>query len=493
MKGKIFFLQVVACAFICKFCFAQGTINNYPFGYTGPLRGNMDIFSGTPVITSDSLVFYKFSYSHANLSDSLGNLLFSTNGVVVFENNYDTMPNGTGLNPCSYTSVFQYGGLPLPQADLILPDPGDSSQYYLIHQSADQYPVDYTNKNIYYSKINMQLNNGKGDISQKNIFLYQDLLWPASVTACKHANGRDWWIIFLRAYLPDYLIFLLTPNGITYQSTQTIGARWDCGQAAFSNDGRYYGLREGGTNFQIFDFDRCTGTFSNARIILTNDSNWGIGFCFSPNSKLAYGASAHYLYQVNLDSANLLTSLDTVAKWDSTYDPIFGPPVETGFEFMQIGPDGKIYMTTVWATHYMQYINYPDSAGVACGMQQHALLLATPNGNTIPNFVNYFLGPVIGSICDSLGLGIPENAIHNFKFSIQPNPITDKTLLIKYVLPPNKEGTLEVFDIMGKSLFKEVLPPWSTEQHYKLQLAAGMYTVKITSNKQQAVQKMLIQ
>jgi hypothetical protein len=52
---------------------------------------------------------------------------------------------------------------------------------------------------------------------------------------------------------------------------------------------------------------------------------------------------------------------------------------------------------------------------------------------------------------------------------------------------------VEVIDLTGRILFKEPLPQWSTEQHYKLQLAAGMYTVKITSNKQQAVQKMLIQ
>lgn len=218
----------------------------------------------------------------------------------------------------------------------------------------------------------------------------------------------------------------------------------------------------------------------------------GVWDCVFPNSKLVYASSAIYLYQSNLDSADLTAGTQLVANWDSTYDPVLGPPFQAGFEFMQIGPDGKIYMTTQWATHYMHCIDIPDSLGIACNFQQHSLLLPTINGYTIPNFVNYFLGPVVGSVCDSLGLGVPEYALHNFKFSIQPNPVINKTLSCKYVLPQNKDGTLEVFDIAGRTIFNEILPPWSTEQHFKLKLAAGMYTVKITSNKQQAVQKMII-
>jgi hypothetical protein len=486
--------------FIFIFCFvfffkshSQGVVNNYQFGYYTSERGLLDFPNNTPNVNLDSNILIKMHYTYTNISDTSGNLLFYTNGVVIIDRMHDTMPNGKGLNPCQYTTQAQYDGLSISQGDLVLPDPGNINQYFLIHQSIGNYPNDYTNDKIYYSIINILLNNGRGNIIQKNSIFFQDTLWAIGITACKHANGRDWWVIANKAYQPVYFVFLLTPNGISHNSTQTIGTRWDIGQTAFSNNGENFGVREGGTNFQIFDFDRCTGIFSNARIILTNDSNWGIGFCFSPNSKLAYGASAHYLYQVNLDSVNLLNSLDTIAKWDSTYDPVFGPPLEAGFEFMQIGPDGKIYMTTTGATHYMHCIDYPDSVGIDCSMQQHALTLPTYNGNSMPNFVNYFLGPVVGSICDSLGLGIPENALHNFKFIIEPNPDTDKTLHCKYMLPQNKPGILEVMDLEGRIILKEPLPEWSIEQHIKLNITAGVYAVRITSNKQQAVQKLIVQ
>ena len=493
MIRKLVLIQATICC-LYSFCSGQGIVNNYLFGYDLNENGILNFPGNNPTVFMDTTIKMRFSYTHTNISDTAGNLLMYTNGVVMMDGNHDTMPNGKGLNPCNYTTQSQYDGLAIPQADLILPDPGNTNQYYLIHQSWDNLSLQF-NKNLYYSKIDMLLNNGNGDLTQKNIILLQDTLWGGGTTACKHANGRDWWVVVVR-HFPIYNVFLLSPNGITLNSVQTIGTRFDFGQAAFSNDGNYYGIREFTKNFQVFDFDRCTGVFSNPRIVLTNDSNVSEGLCFSPDSKLVYASSAHYLYQANLDSANLTAGTQLVATWDSTYDPVFGPPVEAGFEFMQIGPDGKIYMTTQWATHYMHCINYPDSLGVGCDLQQHSLLLPTYNGNTIPNFVNYFLGPVVGSVCDSLGLGVPENALHYFKFSIQPNPLAEKVLHCKYVLPQTasggKAGVLEVLDLTGRILVKEPLPEWSTEQHIKLNVTAGLYLVRITSNHQQSVKKICV-
>ena len=494
MMKKIILIQATLCC-LYSFCEGQGIINNYLFGYFGPDRGVMNFPGNIPNIYQDNSLKIKMHYTHTNISDTAGNLLMYTNGVVMMDGNHDTMPNGKGLNPCNYTTQSQYDGLSISQADLILPDPGNNSRYYLIHQSMNDWS-NYINHDLYFSKIDITLNNNLGDIMLKNVMLLQDSLWSGGTTACKHANGRDWWVVVLRAHIPVYFVFLLSASGFTLNSVQTIGTRYDYGQTAFSMDGNYYGIREFRKNFQVFDFDRCTGFFSNPRIVQTNDSNVSSGICFSPDSKLVYASSAHYLYQANLDSANLTAGTQLVATWDSTYDPVFGPPVEAGFEFMQIGPDGKIYMTTQWATHYMHCINYPDSLGVGCDLQQHSLLLPTYNGNTIPNFVNYFLGPVVGSVCDSLGLGVPENALHYFKFSIQPNPLAEKVLHCKYVLPQTasggKAGVLEVLDLTGRILVKEPLPEWSTEQHIKLNVTAGLYLVRITSNHQQSVKKICV-
>jgi hypothetical protein len=45
-----------------------------------------------------------------------------------------------------------------------------------------------------YSKIDMNLNGGLGDVSQKNVIL-NNVRNADCLTGIKHANGHDWWVI----------------------------------------------------------------------------------------------------------------------------------------------------------------------------------------------------------------------------------------------------------------------------------------------------------
>lgn len=479
MRKSLLFLLVLSAFHYCSL--GQGVNNIYLSGYAYPVRNTIDFISGVPVISADSINKSNLSYTHANISDKNGNLLFYTNGIVVLDGNHDTMPNGKGLNPCQATSNNAFYGLPSYQADIIIPFVNDSNKYYLFHQSLEYLSI-YASSQIYYSIVDMTLNNGKGDVLNKNVSFYQDTLAGGMNTACKHANGRDWWLIVPKAFGPTYYIFLISPQGIQLSSTQTIGQRIDVGQAAFSPDGSMYGFYDYRDGMDVLDFDRCTGTFSNWRHEVVNDTIWGLGFCFSPDSKLAYAACALYLYQFNLDSANLGASMQTVATWDGTYDP--APPLEATFEFMQIAPDNKIYMTTVWATRRMHYIDYPDSLGTACGMHQHSIVLPTYNNNTIPNFPNYFLGPVIGSICDSLGLGITESMYDkNLNLRINPNP-AQGSFYVNYELPTGKDATLTIYNPMGQKIFSQrVYSVNKSLQVHCDEWKPGVYFVKVVMDR----------
>jgi hypothetical protein len=478
MKKIFFFILLFILS--AKFSNGQGKINMYLFGYDGPYRGILDIFSGTPIISADSIRKIGISWTNANISDSNGNLLFYTNGIVVMDGNHDTMPNGMGLNPCQYTSSCIFGLTSL-QADLIIQHPADLTKYYLFHQALE-YLSSYTSSQIYYSVIDMTMNSGKGDIVMKNISFFQDSLAGGMNTACRHANGRDWWLIVPKAFCNIYYIFLLTPQGIQLSATQTIGQRTDMGQAEFSPDGEHWGYFDFQVGLDIMDFDRCSGVLSNVRHINVNDSVWGHGFCFSPNSKLAYVTNNLNLYQFNIDSSNLASSMQIVAQWDSTYSP--SPPWMTGFEYMQIGTDDKIYMTTAGTTDRMQFINNPDSLGLSSDMQQHSIILPTFNGHTIPNFPNYFLGPVIGSVCDSLGLGITESIYDkNLKLNIHPNPATENFYL-NYELPSGKDATMLVYDATGRKIYAQ--PLYSVNKSLQVHCnswATGVYMVKVKMNK----------
>lgn len=75
---------------------SQGIINNYLYGYDNWPKAILNFPNNAPYTVIDSGISMGFSYTHANISDSAGNLLFYTNGVVVMDGNHDTMPNGRG-------------------------------------------------------------------------------------------------------------------------------------------------------------------------------------------------------------------------------------------------------------------------------------------------------------------------------------------------------------------------------------------------------------
>ncbi|HMR46882.1 MAG TPA: T9SS type A sorting domain-containing protein, partial [Bacteroidia bacterium] len=57
----------------------------------------------------------------------------------------------------------------------------------------------------------------------------------------------------------------------------------------------------------------------------------------------------------------------------------------------------------------------------------------------------------------------------------------------------NKSGTLQIFDINGKQVYKQNLPPWSTMQYISLpKLANGVYLVKLISGDSSVNKKLVV-
>ncbi len=138
-------------------------------------------------------------------------------------------------------------------------------------------------------------------------------------------------------------------------------------------------------------------------------------------------------------------------------------------------------------------MNYPDSAGVECDLQQHAIDLGSYlHLRAVPNHPNYNLGPVVGSVCDTLGVGITE-LTHYFHFSIAPNPVSDGWTKLTYLLPQNNAGNLEVYSLIGQKVYSQTLPPWSTLQYVHLpELSNGVYTCVIKSEFERVGKKLVV-
>ena len=168
---KITLLTLIKMCLILQ-VYSQGLNNNWIQGYQSwggtPFGHNrLNFFGGAPTITYDSLPM-DFRHTHANISDSTGNLLFYTNGYYIADATHDTMDNGSGINPGAYANFVPDGFL-IPQGALIIQKPGSSNIYYMFHSSCDWYPQNGCRAyQLYLTVIDISLNNGLGSVINKN-------------------------------------------------------------------------------------------------------------------------------------------------------------------------------------------------------------------------------------------------------------------------------------------------------------------------------------
>ncbi len=479
--------------------YSQGLNHNWLIGYYPQqyLKARISF----NVNSYDTISEYRkipFGATQGNISDSNGNLLMSSNGYYIADATGDTMLNGSGINPNSFTSSEPLG-LPLPNGNIILPMPDDSGKYVLFHQTGNYSSSVLSSTEIYYSIIDITMNGGLGVVISKNNIITTGLFgWGLS--ACKHGNGRDWWVVAMNEYGDTINKILLTHDTIQYIGKQSLSVPAYLGFAAqptFSPDGTKFAYIHATpyppihyiANMRYFEFDRCAGFFSNPVVVNLPDSTFSGATAFSPNSKMLYVASVWNIYQFNTDSAYTNPHLINVAASDSFAEP--QPPFYTNFCLSYLAANGKIYYSTGNSTVYLHEMNYPDSIGLACDVQQHSVVIPCYNGTTVPNHPNYYLGPLVGSPCDTL-TSVNDLAEHDFKFSISPNP-NNGNFRIMYLLPQNKSGKLEIFDINGRVVYSQNLPPWSTLQNISLpRVANGVYNCTITSNGNRVHKKLVV-
>ncbi len=505
MKAKLTALVFLLMSFNL---FSQGVNNLWLMGaqsWAGPPLGEfkMDFTGGNLNMTSHYWIM-NFNCTNAEICDGSGNFLFSSNGIWVSNADNDTMLNGgRGFNPGFFTTQHDSFGLTLPQANLIIPFPGDTNRYYLFHETCDDYGNSYCTLYLYYSVIDMTLDSGLGAVTQKNVVLLNDSLVEGRLTACKHANGRDWWLVTHQHNTNRYYKYLITPDSILGPYTQDIGVvRDNWGQAVFSPDGTMYAYfayffgtaDPNGSNIgdlDIFDFDRCTGDFSYKAHVAVTDSAYAGGVAFSPNSNVLYVSSSNFIWQFDMNAVNIPASQMTVAIWDRFLD---AAGFYTSFYLSQLAPDGKIYIITNESTDYLHVINFPDSIGVNCDACQHCIHLPAYNHFTIANHPNYFLGPEIGSICDSLLSSILNTSNEKISLKIFPNPVSYNDD-ITFTYPSIGDKTfLVINNSEGKEVARYELPQWSSVQHLKLpELSAGVYLARLISDKSVAGVKFFVE
>lgn len=487
----------------CLFCFStnyaqQGYDSHWLLGYGYGGTVDMNFKEDSVSLVLDTRRVFAVNGGNASISDSLGNLLFYTNGFSISNKNHDTMGGGHLLVQNAFVDTYKSSGLPLFYALAIIPNPKKAGQYYLFHELVDEdinLQWNYRTYKLLYSLIDVNTNFGNGYVIQKSVPVYEDTLSLGTMAAVKHANGKDWWITISRWRGNTVLMFLVNENGISAPIIQQIGPLPpayppifpvyydDTGPTLFSQDGTKLIRGNYAEGIRMYDFDRCTGLLSNPILIPCPNEQWGWGLSLSPNGRFLYQSNVVKLYQYDMWATDIASSKTLIANYDGYATPP-GSAFQTLFYNMSLAPNGKIYMVSGNGVSCLHVINNPDSLGFACDFVQHGFTLPVYNA-TIPTPPNYYLG---ASANPCYGVGVKDAVIERIK--VYPNPAQDKI----YIEMPisTQAATFLLYDISGKEVLKQNIVG-SKESIFVGKWAKGMYFYEIIVQNKQEYGKLMIE
>ena len=339
-----------------------------------------------------------FYTTTACISDSAGNLRLYSNGCYIDNAQGIEVEGSSGLNPGTMYNIFCTAdiGYNIPMGMTALFDPEHPTHIYFFHFLV----TGSISKNLTYTLVDQSANNGQGTTLFKNQPIVLDTIAFDGIHTVKHANGRDWWIVAAKEYSNKYYVVLLSSNGISVKE-QAIGVpTWSGagGQVVFSPDGGKLARFNTRDDLRVFDFDRCTGTLSNPVFISIQDdadNQTYAGLAWSADGHFLYAAEIKRILQFDMWGADIAASKTIVAERETTLSP--------DLAFLELGPDGRIYGSSLGGQFFMHRIKHPERGGLQSKVQQSYFELEFPYAN-LPHFPNYRLGPVDGSPCDTLGL-----------------------------------------------------------------------------------------
>lgn len=354
---------------------AQKNKNVWYFGIKAGIDFNID----PPVALTDGQMN---SYEGcSSIADSSGNLLFYTNGGPfnnlgydggVWNKNHELMPNGVLSSITSCNSSVQ--------SSLIVPDPKNQYKYYIFTTDCQENGMV---GGLRYHVVDMSLANGFGDVVIKDVPVMSNV--TESITAVKHSNGQDYWLIIADYIANTINSLLITKDGISPANTFSLGYNFNQtpGQLSATIDGSKIGFAATYKTFLI-DFNNNDGSFSN---LITLDVE-SLGCTFSPNNAVFYACKyssiSGEIYQFDLNATDVPSSVYIINSL-------------TKIETMQLAPDGKIYIARIDDTS-LPVISNPNEIGIGCNYTYPGFYLnGKQSKGGLPNFVNQY----INKWCDS--------------------------------------------------------------------------------------------
>jgi hypothetical protein len=489
----ISFAQREADAMYNRGCFEGGC------WCSAPQQGTVFLFNEDSLvqIVDPACLPLKTFYSAANFAHrNTGELLFACNGWRLINGDgqilshklwFDDMPHPGGTGGDTTIADFISG-------PLFLPYPGDSTKAYLFYGQLWPYNLQNisfrADKYFTYALLDIPTKS----LISKNHILLTDTSSMGDMQACRHANGRDWWIVKPDIWSNKYFIGLLTPQGIEMTSITLNGVPASLRgntSSKFNIQGTKYIHYNGGISRVVheFDFDRCTGTLSNFVLHDISDSispldNTLGAFTISPDGSKVYIKRLNApnmiqgLFQLNMatDSFKLVSryggspQMTPNGKNIIFFDAILTSPNQWVFGISEIENPNANFNDLIIDTFKYNTPNYATSIA--------------PN-----NFAYMRLGADTLSICDSLSVitkrtkaNVPNGLV------VFPNPATN------YLQIQQQEQGITQYRIINH--LGQVVQFWQSNQitqNIELSnLNNGFYLLQATSNAGRVVQKKFV-
>ena len=370
---------------------SQGETSNWYFGNGAGITFNTD--GSIAPQTNGKLDTFE---GCATISDSFGELLFYTDGITVYNQDHIVMSNGDDL----------FGDSSGTQSAIIVPKPGSEDIYFVFTVDASISAEDPDN-GLNYSIIDMSLNNGKGEITRKNVSLLKDCSEKVTAVVRDCFDESLWLLTFASengnsANFNTFHAFEINQTGVVKKSIKStfvdLNIEDPRGYLKISPNGEKLANANMKDGLFVYDFNATTGIVSNQqKVFISGNYTAPYGIEFAPNSQYLYVHASNDIFERTGNISSLLQYDITVPEISETLETLDTQNIYRGA--LQLGPDGKIYRTNAISyfqgTPYLSVINHPNKKGKDSNYQHKAIELNGKNSTQgLPQFIQSFFDKV---------------------------------------------------------------------------------------------------
>lgn len=402
----------------------------------------MDVSDTTYNIEATNF-YCQFKESNSSLYYEDTGITYTTNGSYIFSHQGDTIPGSDSLayHPSQGNISGTISAGPGPDLALMLPG-FDNERFSVFSITVERIldngvPGEQYLPHLYQTKLVRTDEFPYAEVIEKKKLVFSDTL-DQGLSAVRHANGRDWWIVLNSRNKEEQFVLLYDIYGVHYIKSQDLSTQENTtigkGKSLFSPSGNLYAKIKYSysetppyySHLLVYEFDRCTGNF--VPLISHQDSfpiplilTPSLGLGFSSNSRFLYVSDAFALYQFDLFSDDITSSRSKLFDYYNQPEPEPGTFL-TLVEYPSLTPNGEILVGGAGSYPHLHKVANPNQRADTSSFIWRAIVGLQNTDGYFPNIPHYSIGPLEESPCDTLGINYPP-PISNFEYTINDSTL----------------------------------------------------------------------